>query len=365
VTTIRLATSTEARIADPRRRVNDRRVKLLLMAVGLLMAGGRGERMRASGIETAKPLVSVRGATLLERNLFALLRAGLRQLVVSTPAEIPELARFVVERLMPTASSAGARLDLLEEREPLGNVGCAGLLRDRSDDVLVVYADNLTSLDLASVLRRHTGERATLTLAAHAESFRLPYGEMTIADGRVLAYAEKPSRSIPVCSGVAVLAPRALEAIAPEGPTGLVDVATRLISAGESVVAFEHDAPWVDVNDAGQVERAEALVAANAEELELWLDDPAGVVECVVARDGEGIAVEQRGGWLTLPEKAVGSAGGYLLDDHDPVRRANLRFRLLDVGIRDPNGTLRVPASQLRERDDVTPVLRRAAAMAR
>jgi NDP-mannose synthase len=328
------------------------------------MAGGRGERMRASGLETAKPLVRVRGATLLEWNLFALLRAGLEQVVVSTPAALPEVGRFVTERLVAPASAAGTRLSVLEEHEPLGNVGCAGLLGDRGGDVLVVYADNLTTLDLAALERHHEADGAALTLAAHEEPFRIPYGELTISDGRVVSYAEKPVRPTVVCSGAAVLGARALASIAPDRPTGLVDLSEGLIRANERVGAFRHSAPWIDVNDAAHLERAEELVAANADAFELWLDAPDHVVDCALVEGAEGVLVERNGSWLSLPPAWTGEAW-HTLDDFDPLGGANVRYRIRRGGAAGSEQTSWMSIDELSEREDITPVLRRAVAIAR
>src|SRR4051812_28872012 len=118
------------------------------------MAGGRGERMRASGVALPKPLVLVHGTPLVEHNLLQLLRHGFDDVVVSVPGPGGAVGGYADGRLTELASEAGARLRVLAETTPLGNIGCAGLL-DGEGDVLVVYADNLTSLDLRDVVRHH------------------------------------------------------------------------------------------------------------------------------------------------------------------------------------------------------------------
>jgi NDP-sugar pyrophosphorylase family protein len=227
--------------------------------VALLMAGGRGERMRASGVEVPKPLVPVRGTPLIEHNLRQLLRHGLDEIVVSVPGDGGPIGEYADGRLAAVASAAGARLRVLAEEVPLGNIGCAGLLHGEWD-VLAVYADNLTSLDLGDVLRHHGESGAALTLAAHDEPFRLPYGRLEIADGSVVGYSEKPTISVTVCSAVVVLGPDATAVLPPDRPAGLVDLTVDLLRRGLRVSAYRHAAPWVDVNDADGVRRAEALL---------------------------------------------------------------------------------------------------------
>jgi NDP-sugar pyrophosphorylase family protein len=234
------------------------------------MAGGQGERMRASGIDVAKPLVPVRGVPLVERNLLHLLRQGFKDIVVSVPGDAGPVGSYAEQRLAPLASEAGARFRVLAEQTPLGNIGCAGMLQGEGD-VLTVYADNLTSLDLRSVLGHHAESGAALTLAAHEERFRLPYGRLDIAGGRVLGYAEKPTIAVTVCSAVAVLAPAATEVLPADRPTGLADLTLELLRRGLPVSAYEHDAPWVDVNDADGLRRAEDLLEEHAGDFS-WAD---------------------------------------------------------------------------------------------
>ena len=207
-----------------------------------------------------KPLVAVRGRTLLEWNVRALLRHGVDEVVVSVSSGDDPVAMWTQEVLVPRAARAGCRVEVLAEPRPLGNIGAAGLLHGRADALLVVFADNLTTLDLAAVVARHIGSGASLTLACHEQPFRIPYGRLTVEDGRVTAYEEKPRLPVTVCSAVSVLGPAATAACPTDRPTGLVDLTTALLEAGAAVVAHPHAAPWVDVNDADGVAHAEALL---------------------------------------------------------------------------------------------------------
>ena len=227
------------------------------MTTALVMAGGRGERMRASGVTTAKPLVAVGGRTLLEHNLLALLDRGVRDIVVATPAHSPEVAEFVRGPCRQRVSSRGGDLRLYEEQQPLGNIGAAAEIDRRDPDLLVVFADNLTTLDLAAIVGHHRKARAALTTAVHFEPFRIPFGEVEVRDGWVVSYTEKPEHRVLVSSGVLVLGPAAIARIPRGRPTGISWLANQLLAAGERIAAFPHQASWIDVNDMGAAERAE------------------------------------------------------------------------------------------------------------
>jgi NDP-sugar pyrophosphorylase family protein len=234
------------------------------VTTALVMAGGRGERMRASGTATPKPMVLVGGLTLLERNLLALLASGIGDIVVATPAHEPEITDFVQARCGSLVSARGGELRVYEERQPLGNIGAAAEVECRGPELLVVFADNLTALDLTALVRHHRQAGAALTAAVHYEPFRIPFGEVAVRDGMVVAYTEKPEHRVLVSSGVLALGPAAVARIPRGRPTGISALANRLLDEGERIAAFPHEAPWIDVNDSGAAERAARLLAERA-----------------------------------------------------------------------------------------------------
>src|SRR4051794_34920837 len=138
------------------------------------MAGGSGERMHRSGGSVPKPLTILHGRTLLEHSARAVLRARILDITVSVPAAIPEIGAFVASDIAPLLAAEGGVLSVIEERVPLGNIGCAGAMAERDADVLVVYADNVTNLDLAALVRHHESSGAAMTLATHVEGVRIP-----------------------------------------------------------------------------------------------------------------------------------------------------------------------------------------------
>ncbi len=243
--------------------------------IGVIMAGGAGERMSRSGEAVPKPMVPIVGVPLVERNLLALLRAGVRRVVVvvGTNAAAEPVSAWALERGAGLATAAGGSLTVLVEPAPMGNAGALALVELGSPDdrVLLVFADNLTALDLRDLVAQHETAGADLTLAVHTESFRLPYGVVDREGDRVTGYREKPMVPVEVGSGIAVVGGRAVEAMrSTEGPHGITDLILATIAAGLRVHAVPHAAPWVDVNDASSRDRAEAMVRTDP----ALFDDP-------------------------------------------------------------------------------------------
>lgn len=256
--------------------------------IGLIMAGGLGERMRRSGQKVPKPMVPVLGAPLIERNLLALLRAGIRETAVVVAADGPVAAGVTAwarRRGSVLAEAGGGRLRLIVEPQPMGNAGAMTLLRPGGAHVLLVFADNLTALDLRSLADEHLAGQADLTLAVHEETFRIPYGVAEVAGGRIKNYHEKPDLTFLIGSGVAIAGPGAVAAFeSRRPPAGVTDLVRVAVDAHLVVLPKPHRAAWIDVNDVEAQARATEMVLADPEAFErCW---PTATPETVVPGSG-------------------------------------------------------------------------------
>lgn len=247
-----------------------------MKVVGLIMAGGAGTRMANSGGVVPKPLVPIRGRAVLEHNVRAMLASGVTEIVVSVRANGHEVADFAKKQCRPLAVSSGGSLEVLVEDKPLGNIGCLSSLTGRADAVVVTYADNLTALKPQDLLWQHIQNNSDLTLAAHWHPFQMPFGELRTEGTRITAYTEKPVTKWLVCSAVCVAGPNAVDALPKDKPTGLSQFAQMLITGGQRVDAFEHEVPWIDINDTQSIAKAEQLIDDNPQAFAWFMEDNSG-----------------------------------------------------------------------------------------
>ena len=296
-----------------------------MTAGALIMAGGEGARMASVGV--AKPLVKLRGASLLERNLWAVLAAGIREVWIACRHDQAAILDEVA-RLATACDGRGVTLRPVVEAVPLGTIGAAAQLRGQVELLVTVNADNLTAISLGAMLARHARSGAALTLAAHDHVVRLPYGELVLASDRVLAYREKPEVHTCVASAICVLGPVALGAIT--GRTGLHELTARLVEAGARVLADRHAEPWIDINEPADLERAAQLVARDPDRFECWAAPPDLEVAGALVHDG-GLLLEHRA------DSPVGHAGG----KPSPANRRRARSPRARRGARARGGRAR------------------------
>lgn len=264
-----------------------------LPVTGLIMAGGRSERMRLTFGPKHKALVPVLGVPMLEWNICALLSRGIRRIVVALSAAEPEIERYVRTRGRTIAGSAGGTVTSLIEAQPLGTIGPIGELQDLGSQVLVTNVDNLTTLNWEEMLAYHQRRGAVMTIAAHWQPFRIPLGELEVSGDSVCKYSEKPFRSVLISSGAYVLDSSICKTIPHGQRLDVPELVKAIIGCGQSVAAFRHNCPWIDVNDADAIADAERLVAANLSTLGCWHPSPSSERLHLLIRSERGVLAEK------------------------------------------------------------------------
>ena len=295
------------------------------MTAALIQAGGESRRMRRTFGATHKSLLPVLGVSLLERNLCQLLAAGLDHLILVTAAAETEVQDYVATRGTALAKSRGARLECLVETEPLGTIGAAGKLASRDCPILVVYADNLTSLDFNAVLSEHVGSRAAMILAVHEHPFQIPFGEVVCRDGHITDYLEKSTRNISISSGIYVLGEAALAEIPNTGRCDSPQVVHRLLAKQSLVKEFRHNALWIDVNDVFRLTEADLLVAKNGAQLDQLSNSPAAERSMIVQMSGSALEYTVCEHTHSSTHRGISLA---VFDEIDPASGEIVRWRV-------------------------------------
>jgi mannose-1-phosphate guanylyltransferase len=157
-----------------------------------LLAGGRGERLRPLTLSTPKCLVPVDGNPLLGIWLDLLGQYGVDDVIVNISQHFEQVDRFLQTRLsLP-------RVTVIHEASPIGNAGTVVANRRfvaGEADFWILYSDNLTTVDLASLQRFHNGHRGVLTMGLFEAPDPRQAGIVSVAaDGCILGFQEKPER---------------------------------------------------------------------------------------------------------------------------------------------------------------------------
>ncbi len=221
----------------------------------VVMAGGRGTRLKPLTDNTPKPLLEVGGRVLLYRILDHLRAHGVKRLFVS----IHHLGDQVKEAIGDGAEW-GMDTTFLEEDRPLDTGAGLVLLEDVADPFFVVNGDILTQLNLTSMGRWHQRNDNLATIATHRYAAPLPYGVVHRDLSRIVDIEEKPVYRYDINAGIYAFSPEVLSLVTKGEPLAMVDFLNTHARGGDRVHSFPIVEYWNDVGTHADFERAQSEV---------------------------------------------------------------------------------------------------------
>ena len=223
----------------------------------VVLAGGKGTRLRPYTTVLPKPLMPVGDRPILDIVVRQLKAAGFERITIAT-GYLAEL----IEVFFRDGEAYGIPIDYFREEEPLGTVGALAKIEGLGDDdFLVMNGDVLTDLDYAALMEDHTASGAAATIATTTRDVRIELGVLVFGDSddrsRLTGYLEKPKVRYEASMGIYCFAPRVLAHIENGQPLDFPDLVTRLVDAGETVRARRSDDYWLDIGRHDDYEAAQ------------------------------------------------------------------------------------------------------------
>ncbi len=216
----------------------------------IILAGGRGTRLRPLTDSLPKPLLPFMGAPYAAGLLRRLVEVGAKRATFLVGQEAEPW-----QPLLVLGEQVGIDVAVLTEEQPLDTAGAARrlLAAGVGDDVLVCNGDILTDLDLSELLAAHRAAGAIATIALKRVPDTRAFGVViTDPSGRVQRFVEKPEpgtvEADTINAGTYGLAPGVFDRFPGDGPLSFErEVFPKLVEAGETVLGVTSDAHWADL----------------------------------------------------------------------------------------------------------------------
>ncbi|GAB3583468.1 nucleotidyltransferase family protein [Amycolatopsis endophytica] len=221
-----------------------------------LLAAGKGTRLRPLTDHTPKCLVDIGGQTMLDVWLDALEAAGVDEVLINLHHLAPLVWAHLAER------RGGLLVHAVQEPELLGSAGTLWANRgfvDGEDMFLALNADNLTDFDLRILIEEHRAGGAIATLSVFHAPDPTRCGILTVSDGLITGFAEKPAEppSDLANAGMYAFSPAVLDLVAPPARDIGYDLLPELVGRARAVPLG--DSWFLDIGT------PEALARARAE----------------------------------------------------------------------------------------------------
>lgn len=223
----------------------------------VILAGGKGTRLRPFTATLPKPLVPVGDYPIIELVVRQLKAHGFSEMIIST-GHLAEL----IEAYCGDGRRWGVKIRYVREDKPLSTAGALKLIKGLKPDFLTINGDVLTTLDYRKLFDFHRSRRAAATAAVCLRTTKVDFGVIGLdGDSRLASYTEKPSYDYLVSMGVNVFSRRVLEHIGRGEALGIPDLFSRLRGAGETVLGFKNKAEWLDIGRPDDYESAQELLS--------------------------------------------------------------------------------------------------------
>ena len=222
----------------------------------VLMAGGKGERLRPLTEKTPKPMLPVGDKAIIDHNVDRLISFGIKHISVTV--------NYLGEQLEEHFREPRKEVQIQTVREPkfLGTIGSIKFVPEFfNDTVLVMNSDLFTNINYEDFYLHFKEHDADMSVAAVPYSVSIPYGILDIEDRRnIKGLIEKPTYDYYANAGIYLIKRSALAIIPDDTMFHSTDLLASIVAKGGKVIRFPLNGTWIDIGNPQEYKRANELV---------------------------------------------------------------------------------------------------------
>lgn len=235
--------------------INLERYKTRLPIDAVLMAGGKGERLRPMTEKTPKPLLKVGDKAIIDYNVDRLISYGVKHISVT----VNYLKEQIEEHFAMLRD--GIKIDTVTEPNYLGTIGSVQFVNMfYNDTVLVMNSDLFTNIDYEDFYLHFKDNNADMSIAAVPYSISVPYGILDLEDRNVKGILEKPTYNYYANAGIYLIKREMLKLIPENTFFNATDLLNLLVEKNKKVVRYPLNGTWIDIGNHQEYQKANELV---------------------------------------------------------------------------------------------------------
>lgn len=235
--------------------VNLVKFKTRLPVDAVIMAGGKGERLRPLTEKTPKPLLPVGDKAIIDHNVDRLISYGIQHISVTV--------NYLKEQLEEHYKEPHNGVQIMTVREPkyLGTIGSIRFVpKFYNDTVLLMNSDVFTNIDYEDFFLHFQHHDAEMSVAAIPYDVSIPYGILNLDGRNVQGLLEKPKYNYYANAGIYLIKRRALDEIPVDTFFNATDLIEKLIAEGKKVIRCPLNGTWIDIGNPQEYQKANDLV---------------------------------------------------------------------------------------------------------
>ena len=235
--------------------INLKKYKSHLPIDAVLMAGGKGERLRPLTEKTPKPLLKVGEKCIIDHNVDRLMSYGINHVNVTV--------NYLGTQLEEHYEKPRNNVQVRTFREPkyLGTIGSIKFIDTfYNDTILVMNSDLFTNIDYEDFFLHFKTNNAEMSVAAISYNVSIPYGILDLDGRNIKGLLEKPKYNYYVNAGIYLLKKSVLDEIPENKFFNATDLIEKLITQGKNVIRYPLNGTWIDIGNPQEYAKANDLI---------------------------------------------------------------------------------------------------------
>lgn len=221
----------------------------------VIMAGGRGKRLRPLTDSTPKSMLKIGGKPLLEYNIDRLITYGIENFYIA----VNYLKEQIVD-YFGDGSNKGIKIKYIEEEKPLGTAGALSLIDNFDNDILLTNSDLFTNINYTDLYLAFFEKKADLAVASIPYTVDIPYAILEEVECCITHFREKPSNTYFANAGIYILNKELVKQIPKNVFFDTTDLMQNVIDKKKIIIHNPIMGYWIDVGKHEDLKRAQDIV---------------------------------------------------------------------------------------------------------
>lgn len=234
--------------------VNFKDTRSILPVDVVIMAGGKGIRLKPYTDDIPKPMLELDNKPIIAHNIDRLMTYGIRNFYIS----VNHLKEGIIRYLDEAYRDKDIFIRYIEEHEPLGTIGSISLIKDyESPDILIINSDLLTNVDFEDFYVSYKQHEDDMSVATFNIKVDVPYAVLETTNKRIDSFVEKPTYIYYSNAGIYLLKKEHIKII-PEGQKyDAIDLIKQLIENNKKTTHFPIRGYWLDIGNLENYRKAQ------------------------------------------------------------------------------------------------------------
>ncbi|SDD80264.1 nucleotidyltransferase family protein [Sporomusa acidovorans] len=219
----------------------------------VILAGGKGTRLKPYTVTLPKPLVPVGEKPILDIVINQLKKAGVTKITIA----VNHMADIIMA-FFGNGEKYGIDISYSFEDKPLSTVAPIKLIEGLPENFLVMNGDILTDINYTDLFQSHLNSGADLTIATYKREAKIDFGVLDINEQKkeIIGFREKPKYHFSVSMGVYVFSRSVLDQVPYYEAYGLDNLVLDMLKSKKKINSYLFDGYWLDIGRPDDYEQA-------------------------------------------------------------------------------------------------------------